>query len=288
MAEVATGVLHNVGNVLNSVNVSAALVAQKLKNSEIPNLTKAGEMLRSNNGHLAQYLSSDDRGKHLTTYLIEAAQCLGQEQKELLGELEGITTGLSHLKQIVGAQQQHAKNGTLRERVAPVDLFEQAIVMDLGCSSVDRLEIVRDFQDIAPTAMDKHKVLQILINLLSNAKKAVAVRQDHAKQIVLSMRTVPGPDGEMLRFQVRDNGIGIADASLARIFSHGFTTDKNGHGFGLHSAALAAREMGGNLSVTSAGINQGATFSLDLPLSGLTAAEEMMIQRRRTETCQQN
>jgi len=286
MAEVATGVLHNVGNVLNSVNVSAALVVQKLKNSEMPNLVKAGEMLRSNNDRLAQFLTNDERGKHLSSYLIEAAQCLGQEQTELLGELEGITNGLSHLKQIVGAQQQHAKNETLRERVTPVDLFEQAIAMDLGTASGEQLQIVRDFEDIGPSALDKHKGLQILINLLSNARKSVIAHQAAAKQIVVCTRIIQSPQGQMLRFQVRDNGVGIAAANLARIFSHGFTTDRNGHGFGLHSAANAAREMGGDLSVTSDGIGQGATFNLDLPLSNVTAAEEMMMQRGRTEAWQ--
>ena len=283
MAEVATGVLHNVGNVLNSINVSASVVVQKVKSSEIPNLARATDMLRGNDDHLVDLFTRDEHGKHLATYLIEAAACLGREQTQLLGELEGVTNGLSHLKQIVSAQQQHAKNGTLRERVTPVELVEQAIAMDLGASAGQQIQIVRDFQEIGPTALDKHKVLQILINLLSNAKKAVAGAQSQDKQIIVSSRIVGLGDRQMLRFQVRDNGIGIAADSLAKIFSHGFTTDERGHGFGLHSAANAAAEMGGNLTVASDGINHGATFSLDLPLSSLSAVEEMMIQRRRHE-----
>lgn len=287
MAEVATGVLHNVGNVLNSVNVSASLVTQKLKRSEIPNLARATEMLRGNSDDLADFLTSDERGKHLGTYLIEAMTCLGQEQNELLNELTGITDGLAHLKQIVSAQQQHAKNGTLRERVAPVELFEQAIAMDLGSSASEQVMIVRQFQEVAPAALDKHKVLQILINLLSNAKKAVAGRRDGERQIVVSTAVVSAEGERMVRFEVRDNGLGIAPDNLAKIFSHGFTTNKEGHGFGLHSASNAAREMGGNLAVASDGVNQGATFSLNVPLSNLTAAEEMMIARRRNEACKQ-
>jgi signal transduction histidine kinase len=287
MAEVATGVLHNVGNVLNSVNVSTSVVLQRLKNSEIPNLARATDMIRDNNDRLADFLTRDERGKHMAAYLIEASHCLGEEQKQLLCELDGITNGLSHLKQIVGAQQQHAKNGTLRERVSPVDLFEQAIAMDLGIPAARQIQIVRDFAEVGPTALDKHKVLQILINLLSNAKKAVAAHDGAAGQIVVStsIQTIEGR--AMLRFGVRDNGVGIAAVNLAKIFSRGFTTDREGHGFGLHSAAIAAREMDGNLSVTSDGVNQGANFSLDLPLSSLTAAEELIFERRRTEACKQ-
>jgi signal transduction histidine kinase len=66
---------------------------------------------------------------------------------------------------------------------------------------------------------------------------------------------------------VSDNGVGIASENLTRIFNHGFTTRKDGHGFGLHSGALAAREMGGALWAQSDGPGKGATFTLELPLS---------------------
>jgi len=80
------------------------------------------------------------------------------------------------------------------------------------------------------------------------------------------LRTAPGENGSV-KFSVIDNGVGIASENLTRIFSYGFTTRQNGHGFALHSAALAARQMGGSLTCHSAGPEQGATFTLELPLS---------------------
>jgi signal transduction histidine kinase len=67
--------------------------------------------------------------------------------------------------------------------------------------------------------------------------------------------------------RVEDNGIGIPPENLTRIFSHGFTTRPDGHGFGLHIGAINAREMGGSLSVASEGTGRGATFTLILPMS---------------------
>jgi signal transduction histidine kinase len=75
-----------------------------------------------------------------------------------------------------------------------------------------------------------------------------------------------------VRVQVKDNGIGIAPENLVKIFSHGFTTKKEGHGFGLHTCALAARDMGGSLVAESEGLGRGATFTLELPIAAAKAA----------------
>jgi signal transduction histidine kinase len=280
MAEIATGVLHNVGNVLNSVNVSASVALKKLKESEISSLVRVGEMLQTHQSNLPAFLTADERGKHLPGFLIELSECLSQEHKGLMDEIQGLTTGLDHIKQIVVAQQQHAKSGSVREKVAPRDVFEKAIAMDLGVSTDENLTIVRDFQDVSPLALDKHKVLQILINLLSNAKKAVTASSRPKKQIVLSIKEIDGGDGGALRFEVKDNGVGIRSNDLTKIFAHGFTTRDEGHGFGLHSAANAAREMGGNLAVSSDGPDCGATFTLDIPLAGLSSVEQILTQKR--------
>jgi signal transduction histidine kinase len=278
MAEIATGVLHNVGNVLNSVNVSVAVALRQLKESEVQNLVTVGQMLRGAQNDLSGFLTSDPRGRHVPAFVIEAADCLGKQHEGLLQELQSVATGLDHIKNIVSAQQQHAKNGNLREKVAPSELFERAIAMDLGSTSDQRIEIVRDFADVSAVAMDKHKVLQILINLLSNAKRAVSENAQRLIHVTICTRET-GQE-RRIRFEVQDNGVGIHPDHLARIFSHGFTTRAEGHGFGLHSAANAAREMGGDLSVHSDGPGLGATFALELPMEALTATEELFANKK--------
>jgi len=281
MAEIATGVLHNVGNVLNSVNVSANVALKKLKESEVASLVKVRELLQSNQENLTSFLTADERGKQLPGFLIDLSECLDQENQGLLTELQSMAAGLDHIKQIVGAQQQHAKSGVVREKVVPSELFDLAISMDLGIAGEQNFTIVRNFAQIGPVVLDKHKLLQILINLLSNAKRAVAGSARADKQIVVSTRKFENSGAATLRFEVADNGIGIAPENLTRIFTHGFTTRQEGHGFGLHSAANAATELGGNLSVTSDGPDRGAKFTLEIPVSGLSSVEQILLEKKR-------
>jgi len=286
MAEIATGVLHNVGNVLNSVNVSASFALEKLKDSEIPSLVKVGEMLRKNEGNLPAFLTSDERGKHLPEFLIELTDCLGRERDGILGELQSVASGLDHIKQIVSTQQRHAKSGSAREKLSPAEVFELAIAMDLGESAQENLTLERDFPPIEPMAIDKHRVLQILINLLSNAKKAVMATGRADQRITLSTRRMDRDGNKFIRFEVKDNGVGIKPEDLTRIFAHGFTTRNDGHGFGLHSAANAASELGGKVSAASDGPGLGATFALELPM-GLSSVEELLNSEKEVQ-CQRN
>jgi signal transduction histidine kinase len=112
--------------------------------------------------------------------------------------------------------------------------------------------------------VDRHKVLQILVNLLTNAKYACDESNRPEKRINVWIRK---DSSDHVRIGVCDNGVGIAAENLNRVFEHGFTTRKTGHGFGLHSCALAARELGGSLTAQSDGPGKGATFILEIPLN---------------------
>jgi two-component system sensor kinase FixL len=113
-------------------------------------------------------------------------------------------------------------------------------------------------------------VIQILLNLLGNARHAVAGRADGDKRVWLRTSV----EGDMVRMEVRDNGIGIAAEHLPLMFNQGFTTKKDGHGLGLHSSANWARELGGALRCRSEGLDTGATFVLELPLHRTIDAAE--------------
>jgi signal transduction histidine kinase len=261
MAEIATSVLHNVGNVLNSVNVSATIVTDKLKQSEVVSLARVSDMILANQPNLASYLTEDKRGKLIPGFITELAQCLNEEQKAVLAEVDSLSKGIEHIKKIVAAQQSMAKTSQVKTRVNPASLIEAAVSMQ-SSSEWTRAEIQRRITDGPDVMVDQHKVLQILINLVSNARHAVMVRPNGKRLITLSLDRL---DNNRLRYQVTDNGTGIALENLTKIFSHGFTTKKEGHGFGLHSAANAAKELGGFLSAQSGGPDKGATFTLEIP-----------------------
>jgi C4-dicarboxylate-specific signal transduction histidine kinase len=262
MAEVATDVLHNVGNVLNSVNVSATIISEKLGTARTANLARAAQLIREKNGTVAQYLSDDPKGQLLPGYLVDATDQLARDQSEALSELQLLTQNIEHIKDIVAMQQSYARVSGLLEPMPMDVLIEDAIRMNAGALERHQVGLVRNFSDVPPAIVDKPKVLQILVNLLRNAKYAMDEGGTGEKRITVRLRQ---ESDAMLAIDISDTGAGILAENLTRVFSHGFTTRRDGHGFGLHSAAIAAKEMGGSLTVTSAGLNRGATFTLLLP-----------------------
>ena len=272
MAEVATGVLHNVGNVLNSVGVSASLVGEQLRRSKITNLQRATTLLRDQNSHLAEFLTNDPKGKLLPEYLGTVADQLAGEQANLIEEMNSVGEHIEHIKEIVAMQQTYAKVSGAYENLPVRALVEDALRMNAAAFARHRVQVIREFAvNVPEICVDRHKVLQILINLFSNAKYAMQGQETHQKRLVI--RTgLAVPD--RVQITVSDNGVGIASENLIKIFSHGFTTKKDGHGFGLHSGANAAKEMGGSLTAHSDGIGRGATFTLELPAATGGSSDE--------------
>ena len=265
MAEIATGVLHNVGNVLNSVNVSASLVLDQVRKSKTATLAKAVQLLSAHRDDIGEYLTRDAKGKQIPALLEALSEHLLREQAAVTREVQELQTNLDHIKQIVAMQQSYAKVSGVLEILPVHELVEDALRMSSSALVRHQIEVVREFEPVPRVLVDRHKVLQILINLLSNAKHALEARPDGRR---LDLRITRG-EGDRVRVEVADNGAGIAPENLTRIFQHGFTTKKEGHGFGLHSGANAARELGGSLTAHSDGPGRGAAFRIELPVAGV-------------------
>jgi PAS domain S-box-containing protein len=274
MAEVATGVLHNVGNVLNSVNVSALLITDRLSKSRVSHLMQVSTVLRENAANLGTFITEDPKGSKIPAFIASLAERLSGEQAELLREAEGLSKNIAHIKDIVAVQQNYAKVSGVVEVLPAASLVEDALEMNGAAFGRHRVEVVRAFEEVPPVRVEKHKVLQILINVIRNAKYAVSESRRQDKRISVSIHR---NGNNCVKIAVADNGIGIAPEFLTRIFAHGFTTKTDGHGFGLHCAALAAKEMGGSLTAQSEGVDQGATFILELPIA-TPASEGVLVK----------
>jgi signal transduction histidine kinase len=261
MAQVATGVLHNVGNVLNSVNVSAGQVIKTVEKSRVRSVIEISRLLKGQTGDLGEYLTRDGKGQKVIPLLHLVADELERERATVLAEAKLVNDGIGHIEVIVRRQQEIASAPAMNDRCTVAQIVEEAI--RLGTTSFARhgceIEIAPG-EDIS-LVVDRHKVIEILVNLLANAKDAVATSAH--KRITLRSRT----EGDHVVLEVCDTGIGISNELKARIFNYGFTTKPTGHGFGLHSAANAAGAMGGKLTCASAGEGHGATFTLSLPLA---------------------
>ena len=261
MAEVATGVLHNVGNVLNSVNVSATLVMDQVRDSKAANLSKIGAMLQAHAGDMAGFLTNDVKGRKIPDYLITLAEQVAAERKIVTEELDHLRKNIEHIRDVVAMQQGYARVSGVAEVVSLEELVEGALRINASALSRHGLEVVREYEPGLVVTIERHKVLQVLVNLIQNAKHACDESGRSDKRLTVRSSR----HGDRVRLAVIDNGVGIAPENLTRVFSHGFTTRKNGHGFGLHSGALVAKALGGALTAQSAGRGQGAAFILELP-----------------------
>jgi signal transduction histidine kinase len=219
-------------------------------------------LIQEHKADLAAYLLGDSKGSQLPGYLIQLASHLTGEQADNLKELQLLQGNLEHIKEIVAMQQNYSKIAGVVETLPVAELIEDALRMNTAALARHEVQVVREYAEVPPVVVERHKVLQILVNLIRNAKYALDEGGRMDRRLTLR---VAHNGGDFVHILVIDNGVGISTENLNRIFEHGFTTRKEGHGFGLHSGALAAREMGGTLTVSSEGVGKGATFTLALP-----------------------
>jgi signal transduction histidine kinase len=263
MAEIAAGVLHNVGNVMNSVNVGASVAREAVAELQVDAVLKVAELLGRNAQDLSAFLIQDDRGRKVPEYLGKLGAALAEKQRAILTNIDYMMEHLDHMKRIVSAQQSYAKSGGVVEGCSLAELVETALAINAVSLREKHIEVVREFEALPPVLLDRHGVLQILVNLVSNAKHALEERGgDSARVLRVAVRADGSRD---VSIEVQDNGVGIAPEVIAKIFNHGFTTRRNGHGFGLHNSANAAQAMQGRLTAHSDGPGHGARFVLQLP-----------------------
>jgi PAS domain S-box-containing protein len=261
IAEVATGVLHNIGNVLNSVNVASSCVTDSLKRSKSASLSKIVALMREHEADIGHFLTQDPKGKQMLNYLGQLGEHLVGEHTTVRQELAELQKNVEHMKDLVTRQLDLSRTSAASETVKPSDLFDDALKINQSSIARHEIEVVREYGEVPSFATDKNQVLQILVNFVRNAVQANGTSGSGPKRLVVRIT----PEMGHVRFSAIDNGVGISAENLGRIFAHGFTTKKDGHGFGLHSCMLIARELGGTLAVQSEGLGKGATFTLDLP-----------------------
>jgi signal transduction histidine kinase len=269
MAEVATGVLHNVGNVLNSLGVASSTAQMRLKAWQIHRVGQIAAMLEENRDTLAQFLTTDVRGKRVPEYLVSLAARLETDTDATRRDFDAIGGHVQYLRQIIQAQQSFARMGGAHDEVDVSELLETALT--LKAQDLKGVDVTRDIGDLPIVRTDRYKLLQIIVNFVANACDAVTENSSTPPRIAVRARTVL----DRLEIAVEDSGVGIAPEVLARVWEFGFTTKTHGHGFGLHSAAVAAQQLGGAISAESAGIGQGARFSVTIPINSAGHADRV-------------
>ncbi len=262
-AEIATDILHNVGNALNSVNVGVNLVAHTIHNSRLSSLQKATDLLREHESNLARYLTQDRRGQVLPSYLCEVTDALLKEREKVVRELELLAKHVQHINSIVATQQKYAKTCDIAEEVSLPQLLNDIDELLSGSFVRHNINVVRHYENMPPVWTDRQRLLQVLLNVVKNAVDSInAANQAGLGQLEIHL----GNHSEERAFVlVKDNGVGIPPENMSKLFVHGFTTKQHGHGFGLHSCANIIQELGGSIQALSDGAGKGATFRLEVP-----------------------
>jgi signal transduction histidine kinase len=269
MAEVATGVLHSVGNVLNSLGVSAALMQSQLRDSRVGNVQRVASLMGEQGEDLGQFLKNDERGRQMPNYLAQLGENLAAENQRLQTEAAAIAAHVGHIRNIVAAQQTYARRGGVTEAIDVAELLDNAVAIHFA--DMADVSVRREYEPLAPLTIDRHKLIQIVGNLLSNARHALKDSANARRELTLRVRR---QDSKSIVIDVQDSGVGIPADVLGRLFEFGYTTKKDGHGFGLHTSAILAKELDGELVAFSDGLGHGARFALRLA----SAAAEMQKQ----------
>jgi signal transduction histidine kinase len=268
MAEVATGVLHNVGNVLTAVNVTIEVLRERLEQHPLDRIFRLRDLLAQQVATGKVDLVHVDAA---VSYLQVLGDTLDKGRARARADYHTLAGHIDHIKRVVAMQNAYARVRSAAEPTRVGEVFAEAV--EIACSPERRGDIAIETTvaaDLIATSVmaDRHRILQIVVNLVSNARDAVQ-SHDRAPHNTQRISLAADRDGNSLRVRVTDSGIGIAPELAAKIFGAGVTSKADGHGYGLHSSALAARQMGGTLVCTSDGKGKGATFTLTIPFEEL-------------------
>jgi signal transduction histidine kinase len=264
MADIATGTLHNVGNILNSVKTSSQMISDIMRESQVASFHKANGLLRQNMAQIDEFILANPKGKKLLQYYLKLDESLAEESSQIWTHLKRLTGKIDTIAEVIAAQQSYAGASSLTEEFTLPEIIEDALTMQMNSLEAYGIRVEKRFASL-PTKVwvQKTKLVHVLINLINNAKDAMQETPPDSRTLSIIVEH----DGNAAYIKVRDGGYGIAAENLQKIFSHGYTTKKNGHGFGLHSSANYMTEMHGEMWAESEGVGKGAQFVLKFNLS---------------------
>jgi len=261
MAEISASVLHNVGNVLNSVNISTETILQKNADSQITSLQKLCVLLNQHENDLGEFITKDPRGQKTLYFLNQIAEYWKDEHQWTQNEVESLIKNIHIIKNIITTQQDLSRVMGTEQTTFAEELLDEAILIT-GFEARKDIDVQRVYGKVGTIVIDKVKFMQVIVNLLRNAKDALHESSNEIKKLTVITELI---NNHIVLIEITDTGIGILPDNINKVFNYGFTTKKLGHGFGLHASALSVNELGGEIHVTSEGKNKGTTFSLKIP-----------------------
>ncbi len=260
-AEIANSVLHNIGTVLNSVSVSCSIIESNFQRSKIDRLMMANRMLEAHMDQLATFFTEHPKGKLLPTFWVKAVEQLEKERRVMIEELQKVINKTNLMRDIIETQQTIAKVGS-SEAQDFIQVVDEALSVLKEPLRKNQIGVEKNYLTGKPVRAQKAKLIHILINLVKNGIEAMSGTPSHKRTLHLESGETEKGD---IYFKITDHGIGATSENLAKMFTHGFTTKDDGHGFGLAYCAKAMEEMNGSIEATSGGPGKGCCFTLIFP-----------------------
>ena len=258
MADIATGTLHNIGNVLNSINTSIYVMRDIVYDSPFKDFERANHILKNNMENLEKFFINDPRGPKLLQLYLKLEKPFHELQNQISEHLDRLVDRIVLANEIIIAQQNYAGARPILEELDITNVIEDALKLQLTMLQKYKIKIITNFNPLPKIVVQRTKLLHILVNLFNNAKDAMKETPEAERSLML---TLDGNENNTY-LRITDTGHGIPPELIRSIFAQGVTTKPEGHGFGLHSCANYMTEMGGKIWAESPGVGNGATFIL--------------------------
>ena len=273
-AEVAAGVLHNIGNAINSIGVRLDVVKNHVHHHcGMEVLASTLSLIEQNRDRLGPFWLEDPKGSKVLPFLRELAAAHARSREELKEALRFVQDQVQHIAEIMAVEQRYHRPGILTEPTDLNRLIREALEMTKDSLGRRGVAVEQDLAELPLLKLDRAQMMQVVFNLLKNAAEALEKNPEGERRVKVSTRMRPEPESGM-EIVVEDNGAGIRVEDRPRLFQFGFTTkaDRGGHGFGLHTSANFIQSLGGVIEAESEGPGQGSSFRVRLPLNPEPAA----------------
>jgi signal transduction histidine kinase len=253
-SQVASTVIHNVGNVLTNVNSLIDAACDRTQRLRISPLNKLADRLRSEDQNIAMLEATPD-------YLEGLAGSLLSDQQSISELLSTLNDNVRHIHDVIRAQRQHADQSLELRPVALHDVIQEAISCCRARLEEDSVQVTVSGQLQVEIACDRSLMLQTMINLIGNARYAMRSLDSTSRHLQIRASA----DSRTAQIEFQDNGCGMTPETLARVFDAHFTTREGGTGLGLHFCAITLKRIGGTIEAASEGHGKGSVFTIRAP-----------------------
>jgi len=258
MADIAAGILHNIGNAFSSVNSSVQIMRDLVNKSPVNDLKKANELLEKNIEDIEDFISNNVKGKKLMHFYLKLGLSIKEFRNQMLYHINRLDEKIYSIDDMITAQQSYAGVESIPEKFDLANVLEDVLKVNSEFLDKSNIKVVKKYLDMPQAVIHKGKLFHILTNIIKNAREAMSETKQDSRRLVITL----SEDDKGKYIRIADSGCGIPESIIERIFTYGFTTKKEGQGFGLYSCENYMAEMGGEIWAESEGPGMGAEFIL--------------------------